>query len=108
MPPVLLLDEPLSGLDPMVRESIVKSLLTYLELEKQTVIIATHEIQEIEQILDEVIVVFNGRIEEKRMSKNFVKNPDCRFYNGLNSLSKKNHNSSSNGGRRSVWKHCCN
>ncbi|MCY8405576.1 ABC transporter ATP-binding protein [Bacillus sonorensis] len=64
--PVLLLDESLSGLDPMVRESIVKSLLTYLELEKQTVIIATHEIQEIEQILDEVIVVFNGRIEEKK------------------------------------------
>ncbi|MFN2746811.1 ABC transporter ATP-binding protein [Bacillus sp. z60-18] len=63
---VVLLDEPLSGLDPLVRESIVKSLLTYLDLEKQTVIIATHEIKEIEQILDEVIVVLNGRIEEKK------------------------------------------
>ncbi|KAA6453563.1 ABC transporter ATP-binding protein [Bacillus swezeyi] len=62
----VLLDEPLSGLDPLARESIVKSLLTNLELEKQTVIIATHEIQEIEQILDEVIVVLNGRIEEKK------------------------------------------
>ncbi|KKB71612.1 MULTISPECIES: ABC transporter ATP-binding protein [Bacillus] len=64
--PVVLLDEPLSGLDPLVRESIVKGLISYLDLEKQTVIIATHEINEIEQILDEVIVVLNGRIEEKR------------------------------------------
>ncbi|MPQ25455.1 ABC transporter ATP-binding protein [Bacillus paralicheniformis] len=63
---VVLLDEPFSGLDPMVRESIVKSLLTYLELDKQTIVIATHEIHEIEQILDEVVVVLNGRIEEKR------------------------------------------
>ncbi|MCY8542505.1 ABC transporter ATP-binding protein [Bacillus haynesii] len=63
---VMLLDEPFSGLDPMVRESIVKSLLTYLELDKQTIVIATHEIHEIEQILDEVIVVLNGRIEEKK------------------------------------------
>ncbi|MBG9882912.1 hypothetical protein ABE01_11255 [Bacillus paralicheniformis] len=50
----------------MVRESIVKSLLTYLELDKQTIVIATHEIHEIEQILDEVVVVLNGRIEEKK------------------------------------------
>lgn len=63
---VVLLDEPFSGLDPMVRESIVKSLLTYLELDKQTIVIATHEIHEIEQILDEVVVVLNGRIEEKK------------------------------------------
>lgn len=79
---VVLLDEPFSGLDPMVRESIVKSLLTYLELDKQTIVIATHEIHEIEQILDEVVVVLNGRIEEKRMSNSCARNPECRFWNG--------------------------
>src|SRR5690625_6952929 len=30
--PVLLLDEPFSGLDPMVRESIVKSLISYIKI----------------------------------------------------------------------------
>lgn len=43
-----------------MRESTVKSLLTYLELDKQTIAIATYEI---EQILD---VVLNGRIEAKK------------------------------------------
>ncbi|CAM3907450.1 ABC transporter ATP-binding protein [Lederbergia lenta] len=60
--PVILLDEPFSGLDALVRESIVKSLLTYIDFDKQTVIIATHEIDEIESIMDEVIVIYNGKI----------------------------------------------
>jgi ABC-2 type transport system ATP-binding protein len=58
--PIILLDEPFSGLDALVRESIVKSLLTYIDFDKQTVIIATHEIDELEPILDEVIAVYNG------------------------------------------------
>ncbi len=59
---VLLLDEPFSGLDPMVRDSIVKSLLSYINFDEQTVIIATHEIDEIEPLLDEAIVIFYGDI----------------------------------------------
>jgi ABC-2 type transport system ATP-binding protein len=60
---VLLLDEPFSGLDPMVRDSIVKSLISYIDFGSQTVIIATHEIDEIEAILDEAYIIHNGRIE---------------------------------------------
>jgi len=60
--PVVLLDEPFSGLDAMVRDSIIKSLLTYIDFEEQTVIIATHEIDEIEPIMDEVIAIYNGHI----------------------------------------------
>ena len=56
----ILLDEPFSGLDPMVRDSIVKGLLTYLDFGKQTLIIATHEIDEIESLLDEVVLIKNG------------------------------------------------
>ncbi|MEG7381618.1 ABC transporter ATP-binding protein [Bacillus subtilis] len=57
---VILLDEPFSGLDPMVRDSIVNSLVSYIDFEQQIVVIATHEIDEIETLLDEVIVVTNG------------------------------------------------
>lgn len=59
---ILLLDEPFSGLDPMVRESIVKGLLSYLDFANQTVVIATHEIDEIESLLDEVLAIQNGKI----------------------------------------------
>jgi ABC-2 type transport system ATP-binding protein len=57
---VILLDEPFSGLDPLVRDSIVKSLLKYIDFENQTIIIATHEISETEPLLDEAIAIYNG------------------------------------------------
>ncbi|WP_100405773.1 ATP-binding cassette domain-containing protein [Bacillus solitudinis] len=60
--PVILMDEPLSGLDPMVRDSIVKGLISFIDLERQIVLITTHEIKEIEMILDEVIAIKDGDI----------------------------------------------
>ncbi|OEH92782.1 ABC transporter ATP-binding protein [Bacillus solimangrovi] len=64
--PYILLDEPFSGLDPMVRESVVKGLLSYIDLNKQTVIITTHEIQEVEALLDMIVVIRNGKILNMR------------------------------------------
>ncbi|MCA0987235.1 ABC transporter ATP-binding protein [Guptibacillus algicola] len=60
--PIILMDEPLSGLDPMVRDSIVKGLLSFIDLEKQTVIITTHEVTEIEPLLEMVIAIRNGKV----------------------------------------------
>ncbi len=74
--PIILLDEPFSGLDPMVRDSIVRGLLSYLDFEKQTVIIATHEILEVESLLDDIIAIKDGEIlairntEEMREQEN--------------------------------------
>ncbi|MDQ0174273.1 ABC transporter ATP-binding protein [Bacillus chungangensis] len=60
--PIVLMDEPFSGLDPLVRDSIVKSLLSYIDFENQIVIIATHEIDEIEPLLDEVMAIYKGKL----------------------------------------------
>ncbi len=62
----MLLDEPFSGLDPIVRESIVKGLISFVDFDHQTVVIATHEIDEIEALLDEVLAMKNGVILERR------------------------------------------
>ncbi|WP_249872399.1 ABC transporter ATP-binding protein [Oceanobacillus saliphilus] len=60
--PVILMDEPLSGLDPMVRNSIVRGLISFIDLEKQLVLITTHEIRELENVLDEVIAIKDGSV----------------------------------------------
>lgn len=60
--PIVLMDEPFSGLDPMVRNSIVKGLISFVDLEHQLILITTHEIREIETILDEVIAIKAGKI----------------------------------------------
>lgn len=61
--PLVLMDEPLSGLDPIVRDSIIKSLISYLDLERQTVVVTTHEVAEIEPILDSVVAIQYGQVK---------------------------------------------
>lgn len=64
----------------MVRESIVKSLISYINFDEQTVIIATHEIDVIEPLLDEVIIIFQGNtVKQKNVE-------DLREKEGLSAL----------------------
>ena len=60
--PYILMDEPLSGLDPMVRQSIVKGMISYVDLESQTLVMTSHEITEIESILDSFIAIKDGSL----------------------------------------------
>ncbi|BDG31109.1 ABC transporter ATP-binding protein [Parageobacillus thermoglucosidasius] len=62
--PVLLMDEPLSGLDPMVRESIIQGLVSFVDLERQTIVVTTHEINEIEPLFDEAVFLRDGMVAE--------------------------------------------
>ncbi|CAM3190210.1 ABC transporter ATP-binding protein [Filibacter tadaridae] len=57
-----LLDEPFSGLDPMVRDDITKGLIRFTDPERQTVIMSTHELKEMEPLLDEIVVLREGRV----------------------------------------------
>ncbi|KIL44509.1 hypothetical protein [Jeotgalibacillus soli] len=58
---VILLGDPFSGLDPMVRESIVQGLLCYLVFSNQIIMISTHELDEIEEFVGEAILIQDGR-----------------------------------------------
>ncbi len=56
-----LLDEPIAGVDPAARDYIMNTILTNYN-QNGTVIISTHLIDDIERILDEVILLQNGKI----------------------------------------------
>ncbi|MTD38040.1 ATP-binding cassette domain-containing protein [Erwinia sp. CPCC 100877] len=56
-----LLDEPLSGVDLLSREKIIQSLLQWFD-EESTIIITTHQLREIENIIDEGMFLRDGRI----------------------------------------------
>ncbi len=60
--PLILLDEPLSGVDPQSRSVIVETILGQYHTEEQTLVIATHEIEETEAIFDEVAFIKDGRV----------------------------------------------
>jgi ABC-2 type transport system ATP-binding protein len=61
-PPLLLLDEPTDGLDPVVRNRTLAQLAEHLADTPTTVIIATHHIHEVESLADHVGVLRDGRL----------------------------------------------
>jgi ABC-2 type transport system ATP-binding protein len=61
-PPVLLLDEPTDGLDPVVRNRLLSLLAEHLADTPTTVLISTHQIHELESLADHVGVLRNGRL----------------------------------------------
>lgn len=56
-----ILDEPIAGVDPAARDYILRTIITNYN-ENATVLISTHLISDIEQILDEVIFIRDGRV----------------------------------------------
>lgn len=60
--PLIVMDEPLSGLDPLVRESILKGLISFIDLDYQTIVLSTHEVDEVEPILDMAVLLDNGEV----------------------------------------------
>ena len=60
-PQVLLLDEPANGLDP---EGIrwLRLLLRHLSGQGKTILISSHMLSEVEQTVDDVVIIANGRL----------------------------------------------
>jgi ABC-2 type transport system ATP-binding protein len=63
-PQVLILDEPMSGLDPLHRRTI-RELILRLRDEKKTLFFSSHVLGDVEQICDQVGFIVNGRLTTK-------------------------------------------
>lgn len=60
----IIMDEPFSGIDALARERIMQVFTSQL-VEDRGVLIATHEIHEIENLLDKVVLLRDGKIIEQ-------------------------------------------
>lgn len=58
---VYLLDEPMTGIDPKARYEMLNTIIENFSPES-TLLISTHLITEIEKILDEVIIISDGKV----------------------------------------------
>ncbi|MCB9561832.1 MAG: ATP-binding cassette domain-containing protein [Kofleriaceae bacterium] len=64
-PEVLLLDEPLGALDPMVRAELQDELRALFARLGKTVLIVTHDLAEAAHLADEIVLMRDGRIAQR-------------------------------------------
>jgi ABC-2 type transport system ATP-binding protein len=58
---LLVLDEPTSGLDPAAIEQVLQTLVSHTASQDVTVFFSSHQISEVEQIADHVVIIDHGR-----------------------------------------------
>jgi len=61
-PPLLLLDEPSSGLDPVIRREILSAIIRTVADEGRTVFFSSHLLEEVERVADDVAMIHRGEI----------------------------------------------
>lgn len=61
-PRLFVLDEPFSGLDPLVRDELIQGLVELFDQENWTMLISSHDIDDVERLADWVGIIDNGRL----------------------------------------------
>lgn len=77
-PELILLDEPFSGIDTMLKAKIQKELLEILKSTHKTAIIVTHDANEAMSMSDKIIYLEDGEIKQYDTPQNIYKTPKTK------------------------------
>ena len=72
-PEVLLLDEPTASLDPDIGD-FIEAIFKNINQNKVTILLASHNMSEVERLCDSIIMMRQGRIIDRGTCKDLIKN----------------------------------
>lgn len=78
-PEILLMDEPLGALDPLVRAALQQDLKDLFGRLKKTVVLVTHDLAEAGYLADRIILMSEGRIVQSGTLAEFQNSPATPF-----------------------------
>jgi osmoprotectant transport system ATP-binding protein len=74
-PPVLLLDEPMGALDPLIRRGLQKDLKAIFQRLGKTVVLVTHDLSEAVFFADQITLLHEGRVVQTGSYRDLLLNP---------------------------------
>ena len=75
-PELLLLDEPTASLDPVTVAWIREFLKNYQEERKATILLASHDMKEVEQLCENVLLLSRGKLVEEGSPQDLLRKYD--------------------------------
>ena len=78
-PALILLDEPMGALDPLVRYDLQQDLRDIFQKLKKTVVLVTHDMSEASFFGDVVLLMYQGRIVQRGRIEDMIKAPADPF-----------------------------
>ena len=85
---ILLMDEPFSGLDPLIRRQMQDELIRLQDELRKTIIFITHDLDEALRLGDRIAILHHGRVAQIGSGTDIVLNPSNRhvteFTRGVN------------------------
>lgn len=78
-PSVLIFDEPMGALDPLVRHQLQDDLRTIFQELKKTVLLVTHDMAEAAFLADEIVLLKDGRVAQRGHYQDLVERPADAF-----------------------------
>ncbi|QPH40811.1 ABC transporter ATP-binding protein [Pedobacter endophyticus] len=78
-PPILLMDEPFGALDNVTRSSIQKEFKALEELQRKTILMVTHDVQEAFELAHRICLMDKGEIVQTGTPKDLLYNPVNAF-----------------------------
>src|SRR3546814_16069638 len=79
-PPVLLLDEPLGALDPVIRHELQAQMRELFATLGKTVVLVTHDVAEAAWLADTLVLLRAGRIVQQGSARAMVEAPAAPFW----------------------------
>ena len=88
-PDILLMDEPLGALDPLIRYDLQNDLKQIFNTLNKTVVLVTHDINEAHYFADKIVLIKDGSVIQQGTLKQFMENPSSSFVTKFISAQRK-------------------
>ncbi|MEJ2721020.1 MAG: ATP-binding cassette domain-containing protein [bacterium] len=98
-PDVLLLDEPLGALDPLIRADLQRDLRDIFRRLDKTVVLVTHDLAEAAYLADDIVLLNEGRVIQQGSFEDLENRPSDRFVTRFVRAQRTLHFGDTEGGR---------